>query len=84
MYELKGTSLLTVAGIIVAVLYVSKGALGLVAGMPLVSQVLQILGMVYLAEMLVEASGRKVQRLSWTLPPRLLAMATPAPQTPAP
>lgn len=77
-----GVSLLVMLGIVVVVLWVSKGVLALVAGLPLVSQILQVLGLVYIAEMLVEASGRRVQRLKWTMPPRLLAFASPAPTLP--
>lgn len=69
---MNGTSLLVVAGAILAVLWASKSALALVAGMPLLAQILQILGVLYVAEMVMDAMGRPVQRL--TLPPQLVTL----------
>lgn len=78
-----GTSMLVVAFVVMAVLWVSKGALAVVAGLPLLSQILQVLGLLYVAEMVMEASGRPVQRLQspWTLPPTLARLVVPAPTT---
>lgn len=72
---LNGTSMLVVSGGILAVLWASKSALALVAGMPLLAQVLQVLGVLYVVEMVMQALGKPMQRL--TLPPSWLP--TPAP-----
>lgn len=81
--EYNGVTLLSVAGAAVAVLWVSKGALGVLASMPLVSQVLQILGLVYAAELAMDAiKGKRVQLPSWDWK-ALMPGATPTP-APAP
>ena len=56
-----GRTLLMVAGAVVLVLWVSKGALAVVAGMPLVSQALQVMGLVYVAELLMRSFGKRAR-----------------------
>lgn len=51
--QLRGQSLLVLAGVAVAVLWVSKGALAAVAGAPLIGQALQLLGIVYVVELVI-------------------------------
>lgn len=75
--ELRGPSLLIAACIIVTVLWVSKGTLGLLTSLPLVAQVLQLLGLVYVAELLVGARRLPGLPTLPTLPPHWFA--TPAP-----
>jgi threonine/homoserine/homoserine lactone efflux protein len=47
------------ACLVLAVLWMSRGALALVASMPLVSQALQLLGLVYVVELVTQAMRRR-------------------------
>lgn len=78
--DMRGSSALWAAGLIVLVLWVGKGAFLMLAGLPLVSQLLQLLGLLYLAELAV--GTRRLPALPYmpTLPPRWFATTeAPAP-----
>lgn len=77
--DLRGSSILVVAALIVLVLWVGKGALLMLTGLPVISQILQLLGLLYAAELAV--GRRKLPSLPSvlpTLPPRWFG-ATKAP-----
>ena len=68
MAFLDNKSVVMVAGLVMLVLYVGNGALMTLASLPLVSQALQILGMLYVAELLLDSLGHRVQRFKLRLP----------------
>lgn len=68
MSYLDGKSVLMVAGVAMLALYLGNGALMSLAGLPLVSQALQVLGMVYVAEMVLASLGHRVQRYKLRMP----------------
>ena len=47
MNELRGQSLLSVAGVAMAVLWVGRGLVAPLTDLPVLSQILQVLGLVY-------------------------------------
>lgn len=63
----RGARLLGVAAAAVAALWLGKGLLMTFVGLPLAAQVLQLLGALYVWEVVQAALGRDVRRL--TLPP---------------
>jgi hypothetical protein len=56
------------AGVVMLVLCVGNGALTTLAGMPLVSQALQILGLLYVAELVLDSLGHRVRRYKLRMP----------------
>lgn len=70
---------LIVACAVVLVLWMARGAVSVVTGVPLVAQVLQVLGLIYVAKLLMEG-----QKPDWATWPRWPVVGpTPAP-TPNP
>ena len=67
MVEISGTALMWICAIGV-VLWVSQGALGAVSSMPLVSHGLQLLGIVFLVQLLLRQVGDQTPSATWNLP----------------
>lgn len=85
--QASGTSLLVIVGAVMFVLWVSKGVLATVASMSFVSQMLHILGIVYLAELVFQGVSQRATLPDWlkaALPTAYNTTPPPDPSTTGP